>query len=244
MDTSEGQNNTNISFDSQKIGTRPTVDYFSNIDGGRKDDEKIQRHRTRLTRKALTIILAALGAILVVVTIIFLVNIIGGNKPREYTSDDFPQNINDFEEKAYSLVYSDGWSYGEVATFIEYAIADSKDPERTLQLKLMRIEFLRQAGYVEAAEGELIYLLENTYDDPSKYLVYMAAANFYYNIGDVGLAETYQLIADRLDVPQNQGDWLDDDTADAPFDPETDKYTWDQSNPDPDAENAGEEVNE
>ena len=244
MDTAEGQNNTNISFDSQKIGARPTVDYFSNIDGNRKDNQKIQRRRTRVTRKTLAIILAALAAALVVVTIIFLINVLGGPKPRQYNSNDFPENINEFEEKAYSLVYSEGWSYGEVSTFIDYAIADSKDADRTLQLKLLRIEFLRLAGYTEAAEGELKNLLENTYADSQKYLVLMAAANFYYNTGDVDLALTYQWQANQLDVPQNQGEYLDDFSADEPFNPETDQYTWDQSSEDNTLEDEGEKENE
>ena len=232
MDTAEGQNNTNISFDSEKIGTRPTVDYFSNIDGGRKDDDKISRNRTRVTRKTLTIILAALGAILLVITIIFLVNVLGGPKPTQYTSDDFPEDMNAFEEKAYSLVYSEGWSYGEVSTFIDYAIADSKDAERTLRLKLLRAEFLRLGGYTDAAENEMKTLIENAYTDAQKYIVLSAAAHFYYFAGDTDLAELYQWQADQLDVPENQGEWLEDTSADQPFNPDTDQYTWDQSDPD------------
>lgn len=244
MDTAEGQNNTNISFDSQKIGTRPTVDYFSNIDGGGKDNEKIQRRRTRITRKTLTIILAGLGALLLVITIIFLVNIWSGPKTTEYTSDDFPQDMSAFEEKAYNLVYSEGWSYGEVATFIDYAIADSKDMDRTLRLKLLHAEFLRLGGYAEAAESEMRYLIENAYSDQQKYIVLSAAAHFYYYAGDESLAELYQWQADQLDVPENKGEYLDDFSAEEPFNPDTDSYTWDQSNPDSEYEESGEGENE
>ena len=197
MDTAEGQNNTNISFDSEKIGTRPTVDYFSNIDGGRKDEQKVRRNRTRITRKTLTIILAALGAILLVILIVFAINSMSGPKPTTYTSNDFPEDINAFEEKAYKLVYSEGWSYGEVSTFIEYAIADSKDADRTLKLKLLRAEFLRLGGYTDAADSEMKTLIENAYTDEQKYIVLNAAAHFYYYLGDTDLAELYQWQADQ-----------------------------------------------
>ncbi len=239
MDNPEGQNSPNISFDSQKIGTRPTVNYFSNIDGGGKDDKKVQRRRTRLTRKALVIVLVALGAVLLIVTTVFLVNVLSGEKPREYNSSDFPEDINDFEKKAYSLVYSESWSYGETATFIGYAIADSKDPERALRLKLLHAEFMRLGGYEESAENEIKYLLENTYDVGQQYLVLMAASNFYYNFGDQSLAELYQWQAGQLDVPENMADYLDDFSAEEPFNPETDQYTWEQSNPDPTADSNG-----
>ena len=102
----EGQNAHVPVFQSENIGNKATPEYFSNVKGGKKDQEKVEDKRSRVSRKTLFTILGALvGALVIVLVIALVANLL--SRPKGSRTDEvMPTTADEIERRAYAVVYS------------------------------------------------------------------------------------------------------------------------------------------
>lgn len=207
----EGQSpNSAGVFHSANIGDKATPEYFSNIEGGNKDSGKVQRRMTHQARKILIIILSAVAAITLVVTLIFIIINVTGKKVGSRTHEELPTAIDDIELRTYGVVYQqDNGGYAEALTYLANLIMDLHDSEVDDNLVFAARAFFAQLVY-EAGGGsqlgiqEALKLLDQAQTEREKYTIYMTLSRLYTWENNMGLGNYYEDLANELDVPENK----------------------------------------
>lgn len=215
-----GDTTGDVVFKTEDIGNKATSEVFSNVKGGNKaknkDAEKIEKRRTRVTRKTLfTIFGTLIGLILTIMVIFVILNLINP-QGKKYTREDFPEDMNELQEKAYGIAFENEnkVSFANAVEYIDYAIENTNDEDRQFELKTFHARMMYYAGYEYAAEKEIESLEDDANTDHRKYLLYTQAAFIYYHAGDNSKALEYNEKANALDVPENQGEWPGEDDGD------------------------------
>ena len=123
----QGPNSAGV-FHSAKIGDKATPEYFSNVQGGKKDDEKVHRRLTHQTIKILIITLSIVAAITLIVTLVFVIISVSGKKIGSRTEEEIPSTLDDIELRTYGVVYrQENGGYAEALTYLNNVILDLYD---------------------------------------------------------------------------------------------------------------------
>lgn len=210
----EGHDQTNVPvFESKDIGSQPTTQFFPGA-----DKEKLKQHkqekRTNKNRKKLGIALSIVAAIaLVTIIVVAVVTNIPKKGRFDWTHEDFPENLDEFKEKTFSLVFSDGYNFAGAAEFVYFAVDDTEDEERKFALQVFHAEVMSYGGYFDSAKTELERLEAVASTNERKYILYNTMVGVYYRSGDTALAADYYEKLNALDVPENQAEYIGDDDA-------------------------------
>lgn len=199
---------TQPEFASKDIGNKATVEYFSNVEGGKKNQEKVMRRRTHATRKTLQVVLAcAIGAV-VIVAIIFVVLNLTGSKIGKRTGEQIPEDPSVLLVRAYEEAYKTG-EYKDGLIYMNNMILDMKDNgygnDKIIPALIYRAEFAYDAGGGSVAIDELLDI-EESYDltDKQKYLLYIVLASLYRKSGNDQYADSYNNKAEAIGLKYNK----------------------------------------
>ena len=88
----EGQEQ-DFEFSSNDIGDRATTEYFSKVEGGKKNKEKVTARRTRFTRKTLFIIFSVIIGLAVVFIGIFTILNLRSRIIGKRTEEEIPTSM-------------------------------------------------------------------------------------------------------------------------------------------------------
>ncbi len=208
----EGQDPSSaVVFNSANIGDKATPEYFSNIEGGKKDKTKVRKRMTRQTRKTLLIILGVVIALLFVIVMIFVImNIANSHKYGERTEQELPTTSDDIEQRTYDVVYRDeNGGYREALIYLNNLIMDMVDSGSNANLIFAARAFRAKLAY-EAGGGsqlgiqEALKLEESAETERQKYIIYSTLANLYYREGNLPMFNYYSSMTDDLDVEENK----------------------------------------
>lgn len=205
----EGQKVGTSVFKSDDIGNHVTPEYFSNVKGGKKDKEKVEKKRTRISRKTLFIILGAFAAILVIVMLVALVVNFSRPPHGSRTDEEMPTTIEEVRDKVYDHLYSkDGdyvvANYLNAGIYLKDLISDMEDLNRSDELifaaKAFRARFIFEGGLEDDAINEALRLVKSADTEYKKYNIYSALYYMYGKKGDSEKREIYSSLLDELDV--------------------------------------------
>lgn len=191
----EGQDQ-DFEFTSNNIGEKATTEYFSKVEGGKKNKEKVAERRTRFTRKTLfTIFGIVIGVVLIVVVILIISGVINSHRIGKRTGEEITTDAAVIQQRAYEKAYDTG-KYKDGLVYFNNAILDAKDAganeDFLITALIYRAEFAYDAGGHNAAIDDLLKV-EKTYElsDKQKLQMYLALSNLYTKNGDVMNAEKY-----------------------------------------------------
>ena len=213
---SEGQDqNSSPVFESKDIGSQPTVEFFPGAEK-QKLKKKRQEKSSRHNRKKLAIIFFVIAIIAVFVMVIAIVTNLPKSDKHVWTHADFPENIDDLKEKAFSIVFEGEGTYADAAEYVYFAVDDTEDEDRQFTLQAFHAEVMSYGGYFNSAKTELERLEALAATDARKYTLYNTMVGVYFRSGDTALANEYYDKLNALDVPENQVDYQgSDDGSDA-----------------------------
>ena len=213
---SEGQDqNSSPVFESKDIGSQPTVEFFPGAEK-QKLKEKRQEKASHNNRKKLAIIFCVIAAVVVVVMVVAIVANLPKSNKHVWTHADFPENIDDLKEKAFSIVFDGEGTYADAAEYVYFAADDTTDEDRQFDLQVFHAEIMSYGGYHNSAKTELERLEALAGTDARKYTLYNTMVGVYFRSGDSALANDYYDKLNALDVPQNHVDHKGgDDSSDA-----------------------------
>lgn len=210
----EGQDSqsSDVVFKSENIGDKATTEYFSNVKGGRKDKEKVEKKRTRITRKTLFIALGVLaGIVLVTLLVVLIINLVNRGVHGERTDEDLPTTYAEVQERAYKVAYKDmenPGDYKEALKYVNNLIMDMVDTNRDADLiyatRTFRAILAYEAGAHELAVKEAESLEQYATTDAQKYVIYDTLAWIYTQEKNYDVAMDYTSKKDGLDVPENK----------------------------------------
>ena len=201
----EGQNTSSSVFHSESIGSQVTPEYFSNIKGGKKDKEKVQKIRSERSRKPLFITLGVVATILLIIMIIALVRTF--NHPRgSRTDEEMPTTTSEIESRAYKVLYESG-KYENALAYLNDLIRDMKDlgasSEQIFEAYVVRARIAYQAGGEDVAIQEALRLVKEADTDTKKYSIYNVLYFMYSQEKNEEMSAFYSEMMDELNVPQN-----------------------------------------
>lgn len=204
----EGQNAHVPVFQSENIGNKATPEYFSNVKGGKKDQEKVERKRSRMSRKTLFTILGALaGAIIVILVIALVANLL--SRPKGSRTDEvMPTTADEIERRAYTVVYSgDENGYENAIVYLNDLIKDMGDLNYNSELMFdaysTRAYIAYQAGGEDVAIGEALRLLKEADTSEKKYTIYSKLILIYAQENNAEKVDFYRDMVSELDVETN-----------------------------------------
>lgn len=201
----EGQNATAPVFHSESIGNKATPEYFSNVKGGKKDQEKVEDKRSRVSRKTLFTILGALVGALVIVLVIALVANLLSRPKGSRTDETMPSNYTEIEERTYKVLYSgDENGYENAIVYLNDLIKDMKDLNQSSELIFaayaVRARVAYQAGAKATAISEALRLASEADTNVEKLYAYHELFYMYNQEGDTEKRDFYGDLLRELDV--------------------------------------------
>lgn len=200
----EGQNTGSSVFHSESIGSQATPEYFSNIKGGKKDKEKVQKIRSARSRKPLFIILGIIAAILLIIMIIALVRTF--NHPRgSRTDEEMPTDYSEIERRTYEHLYENAEAdYKKALLYISDLIKDMEElnqsPDAIFVAEVVRTKIIYQGGLRDRAITLALNLARTADNDVQKYYIYSALQYMYHQEGNTGKSDFYAALLDELNV--------------------------------------------
>lgn len=202
----KGQNANASVFHSENIGSQATPEYFSNVKGGKKDKEKVERIRSQKSRKPLFITLGIVAVALLVIMTIALVRTL--NHPRgSRTDEEMPTTTNEIESRAYKVLYSSG-RYEDALVYLNNLISDMSDlgvsSEQIFEAYAVRARIAYQAGGEDVAAQEALRLAGEADTDTKKYAIYNVLYYIYSKEGNEEKSNFYSEMMNELNVPQNK----------------------------------------
>lgn len=210
MDSEGQRSKSSATFSSEEIGNKATPEYFQNVKGGKKNKEKVDKKRTRVTRKTLTIILSAVAALLIVVVVIFVaLNIVNSRKHGQRTDEDLPTTITEIEMRAYKEAYKTEGKvdYSNSLYYMNDLIADLVDTKASSDLIFSARAFytllMYQAGGKDAALQEALELADSANTETEKFTIYSVLDRLYILNQNWDEAQRYEDLMDTLDVEVN-----------------------------------------
>lgn len=210
----EGQDKVpDNSFESKNIGYVSTPEYFSNVKGGRKDKEKVERKRFNISHRTLRIIAIVTASLLAVILLITLIiNLVASNNLGKRTHEPIPTELSTIETKAYEVAVSKG--YGDALVYLTDLMADLEDASRDINLifgvKALRIQMLYSSGWPAYAFSEAESLKEDAINERQRYTVFALLAKMYSWDGDNDMANYYRELAESVNVDDNSAEGLGD----------------------------------
>ena len=204
----EGQNAKTPVFHSGNIGNKATPEYFSNVKGGKKDQEKVERKRARISKKALMIIWGVIAAVLVIVLMIALIANLTSRPKGSRTNEELPPSQQDIEIRAYKVVYSgDENGYENALYYLNDLIKDMEDvnynSDVIFEAYSVRALIAYQAGGEDVAISEAKRLVKEADTAEKKYSIYSTLNLIYSQAGDTEKRDFYRDMAFALDVETN-----------------------------------------
>ena len=204
----EGQNAHVPVFQSENIGNKATPEYFSNVKGGKKDQEKVEDKRSRVSRKTLFTILGALvGALVIVLVIALVANLL--SRPKGSRTDEvMPTTADEIERRAYAVVYSgDENGYENAIIYLNDLIRDMGDlnynSELLFDAYITRARIAYQAGGGDVAIGEALRLAKEADTADKKYQAYDLLYNLYNQEGKNEKRDFYGDLIGELNQENN-----------------------------------------
>lgn len=201
----EGQNANTPIFHSGSIGNKATPEYFSNVKGGKKDQEKVAKKRTRISRKALFMIFGAIIAALIVILMIVLIAHFTARPHGSRTDEDMPTTISEVEQRAYKVLYSgDENGYYNTLYYLNDMIKDMNDlnydPDLIFATYAVRAHITFQGGARQVAIDEALRLAEEATNDIQKLYAYHELFYMYNQEGNTEKRDFYGDLMDELNV--------------------------------------------
>ena len=191
----EGQEQ-DFEFSSNDIGDRATTEYFSRVEGGKKNKEKVTAKRTRFTRRTLFIIFGiVIGIVIIAAIILGVFGILNTHRIGKRTGDEITMDAAVIQQRAYEKAYETG-KYEDGLVYFNNAMLDSidagADKEFIITALIYRAEYAYDAGGHNAAINNLLKI-EESYEltDKQKLQMYIALAGLYSKNGDTANAEKY-----------------------------------------------------
>ena len=205
----EGHNANTSAFHSEDIGNQATTEFFSNVTGGRKDKDKIERKRIRVSRKALFVIFGALAAISVVILFTILIINLNSRPHGSRTDEALPSSSSEIEERAYKVLYSgDPRGYYNAIYYLKNLIQDMEDakqnPELIFDAYALRARIAYMGGGGETAINEALRLANKAETDNEKYTIYKVLFYMYNQEGDKERRDFYGDMMYQLNVEANK----------------------------------------
>ncbi len=208
----EGQRPNTPVFQSGNIGSKATPEYFVNVKGGKKDQEKVEKKRSRVSRKTLTIILGIVAGILIVILMVVLIS--NFVRPRgSRTEEVMPTTQTEIEDRAYKVLYSTGEDgYENAIVYLNDLIKDMGDLNYSSELIFdayaTRAYIAYQAGGADVAIDEALRLVKEADTDEKKYSIYRVLFYIYGKEGNKEKRKFYSDMMDELNVPENKIDGM------------------------------------
>lgn len=222
MQTSDFDNDTSVSdavdtsenpvFHSDNIGTKATPEYFSNVKGGKKNQEKVENKRTRITRKTLFIILGAILGVAVIFIIVFAIINLAVRPRGSHTGESLPTTISEVEERTYKVLYSgsETGGYANALRYVNNIIADliesESDADLTFATRAFRSRLAYEAGGHTVGINDALNLIRDDLTDTQKYIIYITLTDLYYKEGNITESDKYYNMALGLDVAEDNRD--------------------------------------
>ena len=183
-----------IDFSSSDIGNKATTEYFSNVKGGRKDKNKVDKKRTQRIRKMLFIFL---GAAILVGAMLVALFVTSNSKSRtmgERTKEELPTEVAEVQRRTYKVAADHG-AYYDGIVYLKDLIADmqgaSMDADLVFESTVFLGRFIYEAGAFDTAINFLQKLeAREQLTDSNRYWLYNAFIDIY-------SAENYTNDADR-----------------------------------------------
>lgn len=207
----EGQNAKTPVFHSGNIGNKATPEYFSNVKGGKKDQEKVERKRARISKKTLMIIWGVIAAVLVIVLMIALIANLTSRPKGSRTDEAMPVTIDEVEERTYEHLYTgDTADYPVAVTYITDLINDMEDLNQNKDLvfcsKVFRTRIIFRGGLREKGIKMAFALAEEANTDHQKDCAYNALAYMYSQEQNIEKRNFYMDLVKELNFnPDTEG---------------------------------------
>ncbi len=202
----EGQDQ-DFEFTSDNIGEKATTEYFSKVEGGKKNKEKVAERRTRFTRKTLFTILGIIVAIAVVFAVIFVVINISNRRIGKRTQEELPASMIEVQRRTFKAADATGRYYDGIV-YLKDLILDMKDsdtdPDFLFEVYVYMARFIYQAGDPDNA----LLLLNRLEDQGSltdlrKYWLYSSFIDIYKSENNEDGVAKYQELFDKLNINEN-----------------------------------------
>lgn len=208
----EGQRPNTPVFQSGNIGNKATPEYFSNVKGGKKDQEKVAEKRTRVSRKTLFVVLGVIAAVLVIILVIALVANLLSRPKGSRTDETMPATMDEVETRTYENLYRDGnyADYSNALVYITDLINDMEDLNQNQDLifcaKILRTKIIFQGGLRERGIDMALVLTNKADTDYKKNCAYNTLSYMYNQEQDIDKRNFYMdLIKDLNFNPDPEG---------------------------------------
>ncbi len=180
----EGQSANPPVFQSGNIGNKATPEYFSNVKGGNKDQEIVERKRAHLSKKTLFIILGVIAAVLVVILMVALIANLTSRPKGSRTDEAMPATMDDVETRTYENLYKDNTAdYSTALVYITDLINDMEDLNQSQDLifctKILRTKIIFQGGLRERGIDMALSLTKKADTDYEKNCAYNTLSYMY-----------------------------------------------------------------
>ena len=205
----EGQD---LDFRSSDIGDKATPEYFSRVEGGKKNQEKVVAKRTHTNRKALMIILAVVLGLAVIFIAVFAIMNLSNRTVTKRTHEELPTTISEVRRRTYKKSEETGKYYDGIL-YLNDLILDMQDSnvnkDLIFEAKIFLARFLYEAGDPDMALRILRYMeSEGRLTDKQKYWLYSSYIDIYDGEGNSEATEYYQAQFKTLDLNNNQMDFI------------------------------------
>ena len=181
----EGQSVKTPVFSSGDIGSQATPEYFSNVKGGKKDKEKVEQKRARISKKTLFTILGTVFAVLILVLGITLIANLASRHRGSRTDEEMPVSMQEIEKRTYEHLYHDNViDYKNAIYYLNDLMNDMEELNQNQELifnsKVFRARLVYNGGLKQAGIDEALRLAKEASTDYEKYYVY-STLSFMYN---------------------------------------------------------------
>ena len=204
----EGQD---MDFQSSDIGDKATPEYFSRVEGGKKNQEKVAVKRTRTNRKVLMIILAIVLGLAAIFIVVFTIVNLSNHTTIKRTHEELPTTISEVQRRAYKRAEDTGKYYDGIV-YVKDLILDMQDSnvdkDFIFETKIFLARLIYEAGDFDLSISILQHLESSSpLTDRQKYWLYHAFVDIYKSEGNIEIMEQYLEMFNRLDIDHNNMDF-------------------------------------
>lgn len=201
----EGQRPNTPVFQSGDIGNKATPEYFVNVKGGKKDQAKVEKKRSRISRKTLTLIFSCIAAAIIIVLTVALIANLTSRPKGSRTDEVIPVTMQEIEKRTYKVLYSgDENGYENAIVYLNDLIKDLGDLNQSQDLIFaayaVRARIAYQAGAKETAIAEALRLADEADTNTEKLYAYHELFYMYNQEGNTEKRDFYGDLLKELDV--------------------------------------------
>ena len=208
----EGQSVKTPVFSSGDIGSQATPEYFSNVKGGKKDKEKVEQKRARISKKTLFTILGTVFAVLILVLGITLIANLTSRHRGSRTDEEMPVSMQEIEKRTYERLYHDNvLDYKNAIYYLNDLMKDMKELNQNQELifnsKVFRARLVYNGGLKQAGIDEALRLAKEASTDYEKYYVYSTLSYIYNQEKNAEKRDFYMDLLKELNYnPETEGE--------------------------------------